>query len=159
KAVDDQGQALDEAAVPANAPAAGNAGPFGLGGGGAFILPPDSAPRLYGGGNLYPSLRPQKGGEPAQILKGPKGPLTPEIFGPIKSIITVDNLLKAAGKTIKGKDGASLEVLEVVKGEDDQITVKLALDPPADWASGSVAVAGVAAVMPPLAAPGAALPA
>jgi RNA polymerase sigma factor (sigma-70 family) len=159
KAVDDQGQVLDEAAAPANAPAAGNAGPFGPGGGVAFMLPPDSAPRFFGGANLYASIRLKKGEKPAKMLKELKGTLTAEIFGPIKPLITVNNLLKAAGKTIKGKDGASLEVLEVIRGEDDQITVKLALDPPADWAPGGVAVAGVAAVMPPLAAPGGALPA
>src|SRR5262249_9008246 len=104
KAVDDQGQALDETAAPANTPGAGNAGPFGPGVGVAFILPPDSAPGFYGGANLYASIRLKKGEKPAKMLKELKGTLTSEIFGPVKPIITVDNLLKAAGKTIKGKD-------------------------------------------------------
>jgi hypothetical protein len=159
KAVDDQGQALDEAAAPANAPAPGNGGPFGPGGGVGFMLPPDGDLGFYSGANLYTSMRLKKGDKPAKMLKELKGTLSAEIFGPIKPIITVDNLLKAAGKTVKGKDGGSLEVLEVVKGDDDQVAVKLALDPPSDSAIGGVATAGVVAVAPALPGPGGVLPA
>jgi hypothetical protein len=116
--------------------------------------------------NLDTSLRLKKGEKPAKSLQELKGTLTAEVFGPIKPIITVDNLLKGGGKTFKGDDGASLEVLEVSKGDDDQITVKLGLDLPADWTPG-IAMAGAAAVplalpaggpVPPPPAPAARLP-
>ncbi|HMF12507.1 MAG TPA: hypothetical protein VKE94_09385, partial [Gemmataceae bacterium] len=78
----------------------------------------------------------------SKLLKQLKGKMTAEVYGPIKPIITVDNLIETAGKTVKGSDGGSLEVLEVVEGDDDQVTVKLAIDPPNDFAPG-MAVAGV----------------
>jgi hypothetical protein len=151
KVVDDQDQTLVEAAASETAPPP--APPAPPGGGIGFMLA--SEHNLGYGPSLYTSLRLKKGEKPAKTIKELKGTLTAEVFGPIKPMITVDNLLKAAGKTFKGDDGASLEVLEVTKGDDDQITVKLALDPPADWGP-SIAAAGVAAV--PLALPGGAIP-
>src|SRR5262249_39290750 len=111
----------------------------------------DSGLGFRNGASWHTALPLKKGEKPAKTLKELKGTLTAEVFGPVKPIITVDNLLKAAGKTFKGDDGGSLEVLDVVKG-DNEVTVTLALDAPADWPPG-IAVAGVAAV--PLAPPGA----
>jgi RNA polymerase sigma factor (sigma-70 family) len=160
KALDDQDQTLEEAAAPKGMPAPGFAGLGGPGGGLAMPFLPDQGLGLHSGANLYTLLRLKKGEKPAKTLKQLKGTLTAEVFGPIKPFLTVENLLKAAGKTLTGKDGGSLEVLEVARGDGDEITVKLALDPPSDMATGGTVTAGVVAVaaVPALPAPGGALP-
>jgi hypothetical protein len=158
KAVDDQGQTLTEAAAD-NTPTPGVGGAKGPGGpGGAIALLPAYCDLGFcTGTNLYTSLCLKKGDKLAKTIKELKGTLTAEVFGPSKPIITVDNLIQAAGKTIKGKDGGSLEVLEVVKDGDD-VTVKLTLDPPSDLAIGGTMTAGMLAVPPALPAPGGVLP-
>jgi hypothetical protein len=109
---------------------------------------------------LFSSLRLKKGEKQAKLLRELEGTLTAEVLGPIKPVITVENVVKAAGKTFKGDGSASLEVLEVAKGDDDQLTLKLALHPAADATPG-FAVAGMAAAAPALPAfpaPGGVLP-
>jgi RNA polymerase sigma factor (sigma-70 family) len=147
KAVDDQDQTLEQALASDNGPAAGVGGIGGPGGGIAFRGAPGHDFDICSGVNLYSSLRLKKGEKPAKSLKQLKGTLTAEILGPIKPIITVDNLLDAAGKKCKGNEGGSLEVLEVVRGEDGEITVKLAIDPPAESVQG-MAAAGAVMVAP-----------
>lgn len=158
KAVDDQDQTLEEAVAPKDAAGPGVPGIGGPGGGIALAFPPDQARGLLSGANLYTWLRLKKGEKPAKTLKQLKGTLTAEVLGPMKPLITVENLLKAEGKTIKDKDGGSLEVLEIVRDDDDQVRIKLAVDPPADWAPGAVTVAAGVVVAPPAAAPGAVPP-
>jgi RNA polymerase sigma factor (sigma-70 family) len=152
KAVDNLDQALERATAADGGPGGGIGGP---GGGVAFARGLSGDFTFCDGASLHTSIRLKKGEKRAKTLKQLKGTLTAEVLGPIMPIISVDNLLDAAGKTFKGHDGASLEVLELVKGKDGEITVKLALDPPADSTPG-IAAAGVAVVAPAIGgAPGA----
>ncbi len=54
-------------------------------------------------------------------------------------LITVPDILKAAGKTFKGGDNGQLKVANVSRDENDQITMRVELQPPA----GVVAAGGV----------------
>jgi hypothetical protein len=138
----------------------GGGGAVAGGGGGAvaFVGVVDRGQDRCSGTSLFSSLRLKKGEKQARLLKELKGTLTAEVLGPIKPVITVEKLIEAAGKTFKGEGGASLEVLEAAKGDDDQVTVKLALHPAADATPG-FAVAGVAAApLPAFPAPGGVLP-
>jgi hypothetical protein len=152
KAVDNEDQGLKRAGAADDGPGGGIGGP---GGGIGFARGLGRDFTFCNGASLHTSIRLKKGEKQAKTLKQLKGTLTAEVLGPIMPIISVDDLLDAAGKTFKGHDGSSLEVLELVKGEDGEITVKLALDPPADFTPG-IAAAGVAVVAPALGgAPGA----
>jgi hypothetical protein len=139
KAVDDQGQTLAEVTNPRAGTEANYNGVTNV----QFVAS-DRGMDLFRGPDSYTTLRLKKGEKPAKALKELKGKLTAEVLGPVKPIITVDDLLKSGGKTFKGNIGGSLELLEVAKGDDDQITVKLALDPPSDGRA-AVANGGVAA--------------
>ncbi|HMF12688.1 MAG TPA: hypothetical protein VKE94_10295 [Gemmataceae bacterium] len=162
RAVDDQDQSLESTAEPeADQGQAFRA--FGGGGGGgggavAFVGVAGRGHELSSGTSLFSSLRLKKGEKQAKLLKELKGTLTAEVLGPVKPVITVEKLIEAAGKTFKGDGGVSVEVLEVSKGDDDQLTVKLALHPAADATPG-IAIAGVAAApLPAFPAPGGVLP-
>jgi len=126
KPVDDQGQILALVTEPLAGTEASYHGKTSV-----QFVNSDRGVDLFAGTDAYTTLRLQKGEKPAKVLKELKGTLTAEVFGLVKSSITLDNPRKAAGKTFKTDDGATIDVLEV-NGENGQ--VKLALDMQAEEA-------------------------
>jgi hypothetical protein len=147
KAVDDQGKELTAMAEanPAdpNAPVANVANAAGL---------VARIPFGYGAGlhQMVP-LRLKKAGE-AKTLKQLEGTITAQVWGEAKAMITVDDVLKAAGKTIKGADGGFIKVIDASRGANGSVKVKVELEaPPGVLPAGQFAgggVGGFGGVMP-----------
>ncbi len=123
KAVDDQGQQLTQ--VPEARPAGPGAPPP--------ALPP--VPMFLPGGVWAPAPAPvipvrlKKGEKPAKTIKELKGVLTAQVLTADRPYITVEDVAKANGKTVKG-GGGSIKVLNVRKGDNDQVTVRFDFDAP-----------------------------
>jgi hypothetical protein len=122
KAVDDQGQPL----ALVTRPRAGTEASY-HGYSSVQFVGSDRGVDVFAGTDAYTTLRLQRGQKPAKRIEKLEGTLTAEVFGPVKSTITVDNPRKAAGRTFRADDGAAIEVLEVT-GENGLVTMKLALD-------------------------------
>src|SRR5262249_13880453 len=105
KAVNDQGkemQVMAEAnpAVNPNTPVA-NA---------AFVVA--RPPVGYGAGlHQQVPVRLKKDAN-AKMLKQLEGTITAQVWGDARAMITVNDVLKAAGKTVKGNDGGSIKVID-----------------------------------------------
>jgi hypothetical protein len=130
KAVDDQDQALSqEEAVndPDN---------IIIGPGGAFpparaalIARMERMPSMMGGpGTVTIPLK--KGEKPSKSLKELTGTLNLQMFDTPETLMTVEDVLKAAGKSVKGKAGGEIKVVEVTKLENGQVKMKVELDLP-----------------------------
>jgi hypothetical protein len=141
KATDDQGQNLTQVLPAAGAPVPppGAPVPFGGGRGGAGGfpggLPPGPGVAVFGGtGNDHGRLTPirlKKGAQAARSLKEISGSITAEVLSEPKALITVTDLLKSAGKTVKGTESGSLKVLAIGEQREGQFRIHCELDPPA----------------------------
>ncbi|HEY1861374.1 MAG TPA: hypothetical protein VGG61_13525, partial [Gemmataceae bacterium] len=58
------------------------------------------------------------------------GSVAAEVLTAPAPLITMDNVLDAAGKTAEGKNGGSLKVLEVKRDDKGQVTLKITVDKP-----------------------------
>jgi hypothetical protein len=122
KAVDDQGQRLSQVAEAAPAP-------------GAIPAPPRAAVFMPGvgwnhsGAQVVP-VRLKKGTKAARTIKELKGVLTAVVLTADRPYITVEGVAKKAGQTVKGRRGGAIKILEVTKGDKDQVAVRFAFDPP-----------------------------
>jgi hypothetical protein len=89
----------------------------------------ESAPwqRNDGIGPWQVPIRLKLGQKPPKMLKKLEGQLTASALGPPEPVVTVDNILQAAGRTARGKKGASMQVLAVTKlpGSDLQIQARI----------------------------------
>jgi RNA polymerase sigma factor (sigma-70 family) len=156
KATDDQGQSLKQSARPARARMAGG-GDFGPGAGlpgpgapGAGA-PAGPAPPLGGAVAAFagpvtldmnsPSrlaaVRLDKGVKAATSLKELSGTVTARVLGEARALLTVANVLKAAGKTVKGTEGGSIHVLNVTSQQDGRYGLRLKADLPGATAAAS----------------------
>jgi hypothetical protein len=119
KAVDDRDQKLaqgDSTTPP---------GAVGVGGPGVvrphirFAVPP----------NLV-SVQLGKGDKESKSLKELSGTITANLLTDAKDFIAVEKVLEAAGKTVKGIEGGSIQVTEVTTGDNDQVTIAFELEQP-----------------------------
>jgi hypothetical protein len=152
KAVDDQGQKLPQVT---EGPGAGPGG-----------VPPAAGPAIavirkgFGkgfpviGNSQYAEVRLKKGEseKASKVLKELKGTISAQFLTEARPYITVDNILKAAGKTVKGPAGGSIKVLEVKKDDNGQITIRFEVEPPANVIpdGGSVNGGGIRPVPVPI---------
>jgi RNA polymerase sigma factor (sigma-70 family) len=144
KAVDDQGQTLEQVTtvsqVVVNGQQMGGAGAGGWQGFPGGVIPPmpGQGVSIVSSGSeptsrvrLMP-VRFKKGERAAKSLAEISGTITAQVAEESKPIVTVDDILKATGKTIAGADGGSITVLDVSRGPGGQITVRFELTPPAN---------------------------
>jgi len=131
KVVDDQDQTLTEAAdapagpggpVPRFGPGGGG---FGGGFGGAAFFP------NFGTLHQYLPLRLKKGDKESKSLKLLAGNITAQVLAEPEVHITADNILKAKGKTFKGKEGGLIKVLSVEEN-GQRLTLSLEVEAPAN---------------------------
>lgn len=128
RALDDQGQKLDQLADP-NPDAAPAAAPAAAPGVIVVPLQPAAAvPGPAGSAQVVP-VRLKKGPREAKTLKELTGTLTLQVVLPPEPVITVDKVLKAQGETVKGKDGGFIKITELTR-TDDSLTVRLEMEPP-----------------------------
>jgi hypothetical protein len=123
KAVDDQGQQLTIAMEPMP-----NVNPNGVVNGGFAGAP---APFVrYGSLQQQVALRLKLGDKKAKSLTELTGTISAQTLSPPEALITVDNVLKSAGKTVKGKNGGAIEVQSIEKQADGDYRVKIRLENP-----------------------------
>jgi hypothetical protein len=128
KAVDDTDQALvqqtggDDEAEP---PGVAGTAPIIRGPGGIMRMP-------MMGGPGQTTIQFKKGEKPSKALKELKGTITAQMLSEPQPMMTVDNILKAAGTTTKGKAGGSIKIVEATRGEEGEIKLQVELEPPPD---------------------------
>src|SRR5262249_47288337 len=118
-AVDDQEQRLSQAMTP---PADPNV---------PVALPAIARfPAFIGGPTQYTPVRLKKGEKPSKELKELTGVVTAQILAPATPAMTIDKIMDAVGKEVKGAEGGRLKILEVKKDANGQIRVKYELEQP-----------------------------
>ncbi|HMC65894.1 MAG TPA: hypothetical protein VKI65_13225 [Gemmataceae bacterium] len=129
KAVDEHGQVLTQ-------PAAGS--PSNNGNEIAVWNMP-AAPILLDSGAVMPTastrqfpVRLKPGNKPSTALKEVHGVIAARVQTPAQPLLTVDNILQSAGRTIRGDKGGSLKVLESEVGKDGLVRMHILFDPPAE---------------------------
>jgi hypothetical protein len=135
KAVDDQKHELIQLADPT--PAAPLPPGIGVGG-----LPPGFVARgggmpvagAVGSGSIHQEalFRLKEGEQVSKSLAELSGTVSASILTEATPVITVPDILKAAGKTFKGGDNGQLKVVEVTKDANGQITLRVELQAPAN---------------------------
>jgi hypothetical protein len=68
--------------------------------------------------------------EGVKKLKEVHGYVAVEIMTPPMPLLTMENILDAAGKTVNGKNGGSLKVSEVKRVDKGEVTLKVSIERP-----------------------------
>lgn len=108
KAVDDQGQALSLNIDRPN---------------GA-----DAPQVIYAQGNRQAVLRFKLGDKKANLVKELTGSLTAQALMPTETLVAVPDVLKAGGKTVKGKGGATMQVVSAQKQKDGTFSIRARME-------------------------------
>jgi hypothetical protein len=131
KALDDKGQKLT--AVDATAGPGPGVFPGGRGGGiqpGVVIMP---FPGIWSPSGLYQyvPVKLKKGDKETKSLKELSGTISAVVLDSAEQMLVVDNVMKAAGKTVKGKKDGELKITKVEKAKDGNITIEFDMETPA----------------------------
>jgi hypothetical protein len=126
RALDDAGRLLEP--LPASAGLA-----FYLPGRASVVVngvPFDPAPdEAEGPAPRLVPVRLREWGRPATRLKELRGHITAEVRTPPQAVVTVDKVLAAAGRTVKGAQGGSVRVLEAARQADGLVRLRVQVEP------------------------------
>lgn len=128
RAVDQQGQllaSLDAAAPGAEPPALAR---------GRRAAQPNAGGILH----QYVQVPLKKGEKASKALKEASGSIAARVLTAPSNAISANDVLKAAGKTFKGKDGGSIKVIEATKDETGRVKVRFEFEQPADMMPASL---------------------
>jgi hypothetical protein len=132
KAIDDQDQKLMQVMGQANP---GQVNPFGNIGGGFGGFQGGWAVQGFpiGAGGIHQKVpvRLSKGEKASKSLKELTGSLTAEVLTPAEVHISVDNVAKSVGKTVKGKESGSIKV-NGFDEQNGQIIIRAEIEQPKD---------------------------
>lgn len=92
-------------------------------------------------GRQYIPIRFQLGEKPSKTLKELAGTLSAQVQSPLQALITVDNVLKAAGQTTKSANGEILTVQEIGKHDNNNYKVRVKVETPGD--ANALAMGGI----------------
>src|SRR5262249_5962405 len=70
-------------------------------------------------------VRLRKGAKPSKALRELRGTVTAQVLTPPETILTIDDALRAGGKSFKGADGAAVQVLEAGRQANGSYRVRL----------------------------------
>jgi hypothetical protein len=136
KAMDALGQQLEAVAIdplgPRGIPGIGNIQVNGI------QIPLNGLPMgggVFGGGSTTVAIKLKAGEKPAKELRELTGVMAAEVRRPAELALSIDNILQAAGLTVKGDQGGAVTVRQVVRQEDGMIRLRLALEPVPDDAN------------------------
>jgi hypothetical protein len=91
------------------------------------------------GGVRQVALRLKLGQKQAKTISNLTGNLAIQALSPkAEALITVENVMAAAGKTARGQDGGSIEVLSIVKQADGSYRVSIRFDNPPQFLPGQI---------------------
>jgi hypothetical protein len=127
RALDEDGRALSQ--LP-------NWGPLLAAGGGArgnvtingmpITAPPEEADGSAARTVVVRLKQPAEG--PAKKLKELTGTITAQVRTPRETVVTLENVLKSAGKTVRGQRGGEIKVIEVAKEGDGEVRLKVRVE-------------------------------
>jgi hypothetical protein len=126
KALDDQGQTL----LPSLTNEASFAESVARKMGNGVVVVDSETGRTVTNSREYP-VRLKRADKRSRVLKEVKGAVTAQVRTPPQVLVTVDNLLKATGQTIKGIEGTSIKVVEATR-QTGNLQLKLHLEGPPD---------------------------
>jgi hypothetical protein len=134
RAVDDNKQKLTGVDDPAP-----GAGPGALGGGGlgrVMVLPARAWMPLgaWNAAGLYHHVpvKLKKGARETKSLTELSGTISAQVLDRAEPMLVVDNLMKAAGKSVKGTRDGELKIHKVDKTNDGTVTIEFEMEMPAD---------------------------
>ena len=81
-------------------------------------------------GHTQLPIRLKAGAKPAKLLQELTGAVALEVRTPPEPVMTMNDVLKSAGKTAKGAQGGALTVREVTALDDGQVRIRVELDQP-----------------------------
>jgi len=125
RALDDQGQTLQVTAATETAPAeaGGNQGVINFIGG-PRLMPEAETPQ----GQRQVALRVARGDKPARLLRELSGVVTAQCYRDLEGdLLVIDNILKAAGTTTKGKNGEVIEIQSITQQDSGEVRVQALL--------------------------------
>jgi hypothetical protein len=128
KAVDDQGQQLQQVAGTHLVE-----GPQAPARGGTRVVinqVPINPRRNEPENQPHVPVRLTAGKKPSKALKELSGTLIAQVQTTPESLVVVDNILKSAGRVVKGPRGGSLKVGAVVRQEGGEVKVRVLVEPP-----------------------------
>lgn len=70
----------------------------------------------------------KKGEKASNLLRELKGRLTAKVLTPTEPLVTMKNVMKAAGKKATGKDGEGLELVSINRADNGQVTIQVRVD-------------------------------
>ncbi|MBY0526185.1 MAG: ubiquinol-cytochrome-c reductase complex assembly factor 3 [Gemmataceae bacterium] len=126
KALDDQGQ--DLMPIAASDPAAPVDQPVFIGNVGGM------ARGIVGTGDHQAPVRLKVGSKPSKTIKELTGKISAEVRTAPEPVMVVDDVFKAVGKTVKGKQGGTLTLAAMERQDDGLFMVRVELQPPPDAA-------------------------
>jgi hypothetical protein len=85
---------------------------------------------IVGTGEQQVAVRLKPGEKPAKILKQLVGSISAQVQTVPEPVMAVADVLKATGKTVKGKDGGQLTLAEIARQDDGTIRVRAELQEP-----------------------------
>jgi hypothetical protein len=143
KAIDDQGQKLSVPMEPAP-----------VGGVNPGVARPNvvwTTARYYplqNGVVRYTAVRLKLGEKQAKKLTELSGHIPVQVLAAPQALVTVDDVLKAVGKTVKGEGGGSLEVMAIEKQADGTYKVQFRMENPPNFMPVNNFAPGAVQIMP-----------
>jgi hypothetical protein len=122
KATDDQGQKLAPAMAVAEAP--------GAPGQVVWVQSARIARPIFIGSQRQVPVRLKKGDKASKSLTELKGAIEAQVRTPPQPLMTMEDVMKSAGKTVKGTDGGWLKVQEASRDENGQIKLRVQMEVP-----------------------------
>jgi hypothetical protein len=137
KAVDQAGQSLSYV-LPASGPGnefAQEMNAMGINAawmmnGNVIVMNEDGSPVDMTSHQRQMPVRFKLAGKPSQVLKEIHGTVAAQVLTPHQPLITVENILKAQDRTVKGPERSYLKVLEVSRLDHGQIKLRIEVRPP-----------------------------
>jgi hypothetical protein len=99
-------------------------------GNGVMVIDAETG-RTVASGREYP-VRLKRADTPSRTLKEIKGAVTAQVRLPLEPFISVNDVFKATGQTIKGLEGMSLKVIEAGRQASGNLELKLRLEGPSE---------------------------
>jgi hypothetical protein len=138
KAIDDQGQSLlqqaadaQDNALPGNVVINGNVAARI-----AFVARPPA-----GGAAQKTGVRLKKGDKPSRTLKELSGSITAQVQSAPEPLLTVENVLKAAGQTVKGQKSGFIKVIDATEdAAKSQVRLRVQFQAPNNLAQGAAPI-------------------
>lgn len=83
---------------------------------------------IYAQGNRQATLRFKLGEKKAKLLKELTGSLTAQALTPTETLVAAPDILKAGGKTFKGKAGESMHIIAAKKLDNGQFSIQVRME-------------------------------